>query len=342
MENKKAAIQLCHEDGFLPAEIFHKLKDLDISRDLVARTVKRLNETGTTQDRPRSGRPRSVRTPALVNKVYHRLRRNPQQSPNKLATKLKTSRTTMRRIIKDDLGLRPYKKRKVHGLTCAAKQKRLIRSKDLLERFANSDLKNLVFSDEKLFTVQQSLNLQNDRVYAAAFADIPEEMRTVQRFSHPSSIMIWGAVSKKAKFPLVFVEPGVKVNNIFYREQILEPVVKVQGQVIFKDQHWVFQQDSAPAHKAKINQAWCESEIPDFVSSQEWPPNSPDLNPMDYAIWGILEAKVNARVHRSLDSLKSAIQKEWDALPMKTVRKSIDAFPARLRAVIHKKGGRFE
>jgi len=27
------------------------------------------------------------------------------------------------------------------------------------------------------------------------------------------------------------------------------------------------------------------AETPDFISPQDWPPNSPDLNPVDYAIW---------------------------------------------------------
>jgi len=30
----------------------------------------------------------------------------------------------------------------------------------------------------------------------------------------------------------------------------------------------------------------CCQQTPDFISPQDWPPNSPDLNPMDYAIGG--------------------------------------------------------
>ena len=32
---------------------------------------------------------------------------------------------------------------------------------------------------------------------------------------------------------------------------------------------------------------------------------------MDYAIWGILEARVNAKAHRSVDSVKRAVKLEW-------------------------------
>jgi len=29
-------------------------------------------------------------------------------------------------------------------------------------------------------------------------------------------------------------------------------------------------------------------ETPDFISPYLWPPNSPDLNPVDYEIWAVM------------------------------------------------------
>ncbi len=95
MEEKRAAIKLYHDNGFEPSDIIRELKKLRIGRSLVYRTVNRLRETGSTKDRPRSGRPR----------------RNPRQSPNKLAKALNSSRSTIRRIIIEDLGLYLYKRR---------------------------------------------------------------------------------------------------------------------------------------------------------------------------------------------------------------------------------------
>jgi len=42
---------------------------------------------------------------------------------------------------------------------------------------------------------------------------------------------------------------------------------------------FVFQQDSAPAYETIELLRW---ETPDFISPEQWPPNSPDLNPVDY------------------------------------------------------------
>jgi len=37
---------------------------------------------------------------------------------------------------------------------------------------------------------------------------------------------------------------------------------------------------------------------PDFIAPDMWPPNSPDLNPVDYAIWSIMQQRMyQTRVH---------------------------------------------
>ncbi|QQP53597.1 Transposable element tcb1 transposase [Caligus rogercresseyi] len=45
---------------------------------------------------------------------------------------------------------------------------------------------------------------------------------------------------------------------------------------------YTFQQDSAPAHKAKLVQSWLKKNVPNFWDFNTWPPNSPDLNPSHY------------------------------------------------------------
>lgn len=109
------------------------------------------------------GRKRSVRTENLINRVREKIRRNCQRSARKLAQEHNISRTTMQRLLKDDLRMTAFKKKRGHGLTVAQKQARLARCKKLLRRHAKS---NIVFSDEKLFLLQPSLISQNDRMYA--------------------------------------------------------------------------------------------------------------------------------------------------------------------------------
>ncbi|QQP48564.1 Uncharacterized protein FKW44_008926 [Caligus rogercresseyi] len=44
-----------------------------------------------------------------------------------------------------------------------------------------------------------------------------------------------------------------------------------------------------------------------FWSKEFCPPSSPDLNPCDYYLWGVLERTINKRAHNTVDSLKAAI-----------------------------------
>ena len=44
---------------------------------------------------------------------------------------------------------------------------------------------------------------------------------------------------------------------------------------------------------------------PDFIGPQYWPSNSPDLNPVDYAVWGILQERVYRCRIRDVDIWKN-------------------------------------
>ena len=89
---------------------------------------------------------------------------------------------------------------------------------------------------------------------------------------------------------------------------------------------------------------------PDFIrvdthwrrNDGEWPPNSPDLNPMDYSVWSILEAKACAKPHKNVESLKRALLKAWDEISVETLVKIVDDFPRRLKACVDANGGHFE
>ena len=53
--------------------------------------------------------------------------------------------------------------------------------------------------------------------------------------------MIWAGISKIGKFPLVFIESGVRINAHYYIENVLKPVVKVHGEKMYPNRNWTFQ-----------------------------------------------------------------------------------------------------
>ena len=134
---------------------------------------------------------------------------------------------------------------------------------------------------------------------------------------------------------LIFVDEGVKLNQENYSTSILESALLPWAQNHFKNRRRSFQQDSAPAHGVKKTQRWLAENVPAFISKEEWPPSSPDLNPLDFGIWSILD-------HTSLDGLKKKLRKEWDKIPRRVICDSCRAFFKRLQQVVDADGGYIE
>ena len=64
----------------------------------------------------------------------------------------------------------------------------------------------------------------------------------------------------------------------------------------------------------------------DFIAADKWASYSPDLNPLDYCIWDILQDLLyeSQRIpFVNLQDLKEAIKNKRQEVTIKTVRKSI-------------------
>uniref|UniRef100_A0A8R1I1H3 G_PROTEIN_RECEP_F1_2 domain-containing protein n=1 Tax=Caenorhabditis japonica TaxID=281687 RepID=A0A8R1I1H3_CAEJA len=187
-----------------------------------------------------------------------------------------------------------------------------------------------VFSDEKLFTVEAEFNSQNHRVLAKDLQKAFDKGKTVHRVSHPAKVMVFGAICSTGKCPLVFVEKDLKITKEYYVKEILEKQLLPWAQQHFNGQHWICQQDGAPPHTAKYTQDWCKAHLPAFIEKDRWPASSPDLNPIDFSIWGVLQNKVCARPHSSVEALKKTLGEEWDQLSIEYLRATVESYPRRL------------
>lgn len=315
---------------------------LGIPRSTVIYTLKRYKDTGSHENKPKVGRPVSVSTQGAVNKIRKRLGRNSKRSMRKMAASLGMARETVRKIIRKKLQMYPYKLQKSHILTDKMKSTRLRRCKSLLRRLANGRHMSVVWSDEKLFTVEESVNKQNDRILAKSLSEASSSRRIVSRSQHPKRVMVWAAVTSNGKSPLIFVEEGVKINATVYQNDILKSGLVPWSEKHFGNKPWIFQQDSAPAHRARTTQTWLKTHVPDFISPTEWPPCSPDINPLDFSVWGILQSKVGSRPYTSVEALKASLVKAWEEINVELLRDICDSVPRRLKKCVAARGGLFE
>ena len=66
-------------------------------------------------------------------------------------------------------------------------------------------------------------------------------------------------------------------------------------------------------------------ETPEFIPPNLWPPNSPDLNPVDYKIWGILQQRVYKTSSKDVNELRHQIAEKWDKLDQRIMIKQLDS-----------------
>ena len=100
---------------------------------------------------------------------------------------------------------------------------------------------------------------------------------------------------------------GVKVNGQYYRDILLRryllPDIKQYSD------YFTFQQDGAPAHRAHETVELLKVKTPDFIPPNLWPPNSPDLNPVDYKIWGVLQNGFTRQALKMLTSYDAGLMR---------------------------------
>jgi transposase len=77
---------------------------------------------------------------------------------------------------------------------------------------------------------------------------------------------------------------------------------------------FILQQDSAGAHRARDTVKLLKRETASFISSEMWPPNSPDLNPVDYRIWVVMQQRVYQKKRNTVDELKQRLVDVWQCM----------------------------
>jgi len=153
--------------------------------------------------------------------------------------------------------------------------------------------------------------------------------------------MVSVGVSKLGCTHLIFVDSGLKINGCYYREvllsqQLLPAIWQVSGDF------FVFQQDSAFTHRARETIKLLQWEMPAFISPDLWPPNSPDLNPVDYKIWGVMRDWVYQKKVKDVNKLRERLAEVWAGLQQNVIDDAIDQWRRRLHASVQARGGHFE
>ncbi len=100
-----------------------------------------------------------------------------------------------------------------------------------------------------------------------------------------------------------------------------------------------FQQDNAPCHKAQIISDWFLEHDNEFTLLK-WPPQSPDLNPIEH-LWDVEEREIHIMDVQptNLQQLRDALMSIWTKISDECFQQLVESMPRRIKAVLKAKGG---
>jgi len=125
--------------------------------------------------------------------------------------------------------------------------------------------------------------------------------------------MVWGCFHKNGLGPLVRLDG--RVNSRDYINLLQDKLLPYLNTLEDKE-NFIFQEDNAPIHTSRLSNEW---KARNNLTSLHWPPQSPDLNPIEH-LWDVLERKIRAHnpLPKNKEELWQILQEEWSQIHSET------------------------
>ena len=109
-----------------------------------------------------------------------------------------------------------------------------------------------------------------------------------------SAALTWYGVTK----PIFVNRKGMKVNAENYKKHLKKKLLPTMNKV-YPRNDWIYIQDGATSHTSNLVQNFLNETMPRrFIKKDQWPPKSPDCNPLDFYFWNKVKTKVyEGRIH---------------------------------------------
>ncbi|KAK2960195.1 putative transposable element tc3 transposase [Blattamonas nauphoetae] len=292
-------------------------------------------ETGTVDDRHRSGRPRTSCSEESLEKLRDKKEAHPTHSERTHAADLHIPLSSLNRGIKE-LGFGSYfiQRTQFHFDQDYAIRKECYEHLVHLCRIKPTLLKRIWFSDEKTFRTDRTVIRHNHRMLALQnphyHVEVPSE-RIVTN--------CWIAMSSAG-----FIGPyyfSATVTGPVYTEMLKSyfvPQLKERSRF-----EWAyFQQDGAPPHTARATIQYLDETFGKrwigLKSNHPWPQRSGDLSPLDFWLWSYLEEKVYPREPKTKTDLEQFIREELNEIPPRMFDHAVTSVLERANEVIARFG----
>lgn len=332
----RAQIVAYHKIGKSNREIAKLLK---LPRRTVDYNVQKYESSGSVSNKKRTGRPKTT-TPAEDLRIIITSKRDRRKTAPEIAAEVNVSRqkpvsvTTVKRRLRQ-AGLYGRIAMRKPLLRKGNKVKRLTWAREHKD-WTVEDWKKVLWTDESKFLTFGS----NRRTFVRrAKGERALESCITPTIKHGGgSVMIWGC------FGGTSVGDLVKIDGILRKEgyrDILERNAIPSGTRLIGE-NFVFQHDNDPKHTSKICREYLEElERQEKIIVMKWPPQSPDLNPIEL-LWEELDRQVRKSTPNSATALWAQLQDAWKKIEPLTMAKLLERMPRLCAAVIKAKGGHID
>lgn len=195
--------------------------------------------------------------------------------------------------------------------------------------------KQVMFSDETTFSRVGSFGRQFHNSDQKHRLHLPHQIKeSVQAGGR--KIFFWGAITYFGVSWSCRVDGGTMYSQL-YIDVLNDYVLKTRDHYHMDPDTFIFQQDNASAHTAQIVTEWFETQ---GITKMRWPPNSPDLNPIEH-VWAYMKWRLSQypTSPTSITELWERVQDIWEDLPKELLPTLYRSMPRRIDAVLKQKGG---
>jgi transposase len=295
----------------------------------IRRWIDHFDHHGDLQDEPRTGRPRITDFDTDTS-IAGIAMQNPTTTPRLIRSELgidASARTVRRRL--DEAGLFGRVARIEFPLTEEHIRKRLAFA-HAYGGWSPEDWDRVMFSDDSYIYLGHHGQTWVQRPEDTAYLE--QYMVLGQRQFSPK-IGMWGCFSSQGVGSMSLFHENMDTRlYTYYMARHMKP----HALRTWPNAGWFYLQDNASYHGAAASRRWFHN---NGVTCIEFPPHSPDLNPIEN-LWAHLKRRIEDHNARSIEELKEIISEEWAEISADFCARLTHSMPHRLQLVVEAGGHR--
>ncbi|CAG2224309.1 unnamed protein product [Mytilus edulis] len=290
-----------------------------------------LKQSGSLENKERTGRP-NLLTPRDTRKLCTTVKSDRKRPLHEITAVFNESREEPKRTVQRKLYEEGFKKRVVKKsirIRAANVKKRLAWCKLARHKTVEDYWRRVIYSDE----CKVEIGMDNRvLVWRRPGEEWTPPCLNPGRGSR-LSLMIWGCITYEGVGTITVVTGNINaLKYIEIVDNFVWPVIARH----FPADNYIYQDDNAPVHRAKIVKDYMEQ---NQLHGMEWPAQSPDLNIIEN-MWRKIKIELQKQAHNitTKAQMETAIRDIWTNISLEFIRKLYDSIPRRLRLVIRAKG----